>query len=707
MENAVVTKSVFKPRARIMLQLGEQLIKNESIALLELIKNSYDADARTARVIMSNVDNMDIGTITIEDDGIGMDIDIIKNVWMEPGSDYKALIFSKKQRTDKFHRLPLGEKGIGRFGAHKLGNTIELVTRMEDKQEIYVKIDWSDFAKSQYLNDVKINIYERKPLVFNESKTGTRIIIKNLKETWTRGMVRDIYRSINSLCSPFSEPRSFRVSLDLCERADWLEGLLSWEDIEKYALYKVKCTIDADEIKKFTYDFIPWTTMTKLEPRTVTEEDKYFQKVKKMVQGQKNKPEPLDLSKFDIGDIKFEVLIFDRTPKILSIGVEDKKGFKEYLDQNGGIYVYRDGVRVYDYGEPANDWLGLGTRRINVPTKRISNNIILGAVHLKREMSSELIEKTNREGFIENDAYNHFKAAILYALDKIETFRNPDKEKVQTLYGTTSKSEPVMSSLADLRYVVEKKVKEQDLKNEIIKYIDRIENDYLFINETLLKSAGAGLSLSIVIHEIEKIIKELLEVLKKNKATERSLYLAKHLSQLIEGYSFILRGSGIKSESLPELIDQALFNIEFRIDAHKIDVIKDYNKPLTSSRIKCARRFVINSILNIIDNSIWWMNYYGIREKKVYITISEEMKGYTSIVIADNGKGFSLPTEEIVKPFVSGKPHDMGMGIGLHIVNEAMITQKGLLVFPDWGDFSVPKEFKEGAIIALCFANKE
>ena len=690
-----------------MFQLGDQLIKNESIALLELVKNAYDADARLVNVVMCNIDNPEIGAITIEDDGTGMDIDIIENVWMEPGSDHKEMIFNKRRRTKKFNRLPLGEKGIGRFGAHKLGNNIELVTRMENKPEVYLRIDWDVFKKAKYLKDVTIDIHERTPLVFTGSKTGTRITVKNLKTDWDRGMARDIYRSINSLCSPFSEPRSFRVKLDLCKHASWLDGLLTWKDIKEFSLYNVKCTIYGDEIKEFRYEFKPWPTMTKLRPRTVTEEDKYFQKIKTMIQLRDKKIVPLDLSKFAIGEINFEALIFDRTPKILSIGVQDKKGFKEYLNQNGGVRVYRDGVRVYDYGEPGNDWLELSLRRINIPTKRISNNIILGAVHLKRETSASLIEKTNREGFIENEAYNHFKAAILFALDKIQNFRNPDKEKIQTLYGATPKSEPVTASLADLRYIVEKKVKEPELKKEIVRYIDRIETDYQFINETLLKSAGAGLSLSIVIHEIEKIIKELLEVLKKTKATQRSLYLAKHLSQLVEGYSFILRGSGIKAESLPELIDQALFNIEFRIDAHKIDVVRDYSKPLTSSRIKCARRFVINSILNIMDNSIWWMNYYGICGKKIYITISDEVKGYTSIVIADNGKGFSLPTEEIVKPFVSGKPSDMGMGIGLHIINEAMIAQKGLLVFPDWGDFSIPKEFKEGAIIALCFKNKE
>ena len=128
MENATLTKLVFKPRARIMLQLGDQLIKNESIALLELIKNSYDADANHVHVTVEKINDITKGSIIIEDDGVGMDIDIVKNVWMEPGSDYKEQLFSERKRSQKYNRLPLGEKGIGRFGAHKLGDKIELVS---------------------------------------------------------------------------------------------------------------------------------------------------------------------------------------------------------------------------------------------------------------------------------------------------------------------------------------------------------------------------------------------------------------------------------------------------------------------------------------------------------------------------------------------------------------------------------------------------
>jgi signal transduction histidine kinase len=707
MENATLTKLVFKPRARIMLQLGDQLIKNESIALLELIKNSYDADARNVSITVSKIDNPEEGSIVIKDDGTGMDINIIKKVWMEPGSDFRAKLFKKRERSKKYKRLPLGEKGIGRFGAHKLGKEIELVSRMKGKDEVAVSIDWSIFRDSKYLEDVPIRIYNRKPEVFEGNKTGTRITIRKLKCIWNRGMVRDIYRSVNSLCSPFSAPSSFKVKLNLCEHEDWLEGLLSWKEIKNYALYYVRCIIKNDEIKIFSYRFTPWETMPKLQKRYVNEKNEHFQKRKKMVEEKREKGKkilvPIDLSYHDIGEIRFEAYVYDRTAKILSLGLQDKKGFREYLNENGGIRVYRDGVRVYDYGEPGNDWLELGTRRVNIPTKRISNNIVLGAIHLKRNQSSSLVEKTNREGFIENDAYHTFCEAILYTIGVMESFRNPDKERLQTIYGSSPKSEPVLASLATLRKVVDTKIKRPEIQKELIKYIDRIERDYEYINENLLKSAGAGLNLSIVIHEVEKIVGELLTVLEKGKASERLIYLARHLSNLIEGYTYIIRGSGSKKESLAELIVQALFNVEYRLRVHGVDIVMDYDKPLANPKVKCAKRFVINNIMNIIDNSIWWLNYYGIKNKKIYITISEEIKGHTSIIIADNGKGFSLPTEDAIKPFYSGKPGDAGMGIGLHIVSETMKAQKGFLLFPDWGDFSVPDEYKDGAIIGLCF----
>ena len=693
---------IFKPRARLLLQLGDQLIRNESIALLELVKNSYDADATNVNIKMENIDNYKKGIIIVEDNGTGMDMEILQNVWMEPGSDYKEKLYSDRKIKSRYNRVPLGEKGIGRFAVHKLGNEIELISKKKNSNEIYLQIDWKSFKDAKYLKDVSISINERiKPEYFTDNKTGTKIIIRKLKTSWNRLMIREIFRSLNSLCSPFDSPDSFKINFDIDE-TEWLKELLLWKDVKDHALFKVECEIEGDEIKKFRYRFTPWPAMKKLELREISEQNEEIKKLKKIVgKDEKNNIKAINLSKFRIGLIKFEAYIFDRDSKILSLGVQDKKGLKKYLDSNGGIRIYRDGIRVYDYGEPENDWLSLGIRRINVPTKRISNNLIIGAVHLQRDKSSDLIEKTNREGFIENEAYKTLKNAILYLLNIIETFRNIDKDKIRTFYGPIPSSEPVISSIVDLRNVIDKKIKDIKLKIEITGYLKRIEDDYKYINETLLKSAGAGLSLSVVIHEIEKIIAELKKVVEKEIPSSRIVSLVKHLSQLVEGYGTLIRGRGKKTEDLKKLIDQAIFNIEFRIKAHEIQVIKEYLKIKDYSTVKCARNLIIGSILNIIDNSIWWLDYGDIKHQKFFISLSEELPGFTTIIIADNGPGFALPTEEITKPFVSAKPD--GMGLGLHITKEIMEAHDGELMFPEWNDFSIPEEFKNGAIVALAF----
>ena len=124
--------------------------------------------------------------------------------------------------------------------------------------------------------------------------------------------------------------------------------------------------------------------------------------------------------------------------------MNDKKGLKEFLNESGGVRVYRGGIRVYDYGERGNDWLDLGGRRVNVPTKRLSNNLLIGAVSLDIRKSVDLklnrglIEKTNREGFVENGDYEAFRDAVVYAIQSIEVERNLDKRRIRNAYAIQS-----------------------------------------------------------------------------------------------------------------------------------------------------------------------------------------------------------------------------------------------------------------------------
>ena len=257
----------FKPRAQILLQLGEQLIKNENIAILELVKNSYDADAKKVVVNMHSVDSKDSGYIEIKDDGCGMSIDIIKNIWMEPGNSHKKSVVERKARSE-MGRLPIGEKGIGRFGVHKLGKVIELVSKMEGKQEVALNIDWRIFENAEYLSDVNINIQERKAEIFKEGKTGTYIRIRNLSTNWTRGMLRNLHRSLTALNSPFNSNQSFKVILKT-DRLEWLEGLISFKDIKDYSLFECYMKLEKNEITQFDYKFKPYDVMYRISERKV------------------------------------------------------------------------------------------------------------------------------------------------------------------------------------------------------------------------------------------------------------------------------------------------------------------------------------------------------------------------------------------------------------------------------------------------------
>ncbi|WP_182914716.1 ATP-binding protein [Paenibacillus thiaminolyticus] len=690
----------FKPKARLLLQLGDQLIKNENVALLELVKNSYDADSKLVKVSMSRVTDPKIGEIVILDDGNGMDINIIENVWMEPGSNFKEDIFKSKKRS-KLNRLPIGEKGIGRFGVHKLGNRIELISRMENQKEVVFNINWNDFSTTEYLDDVKISIFERDPELFIGEKTGTRIVISDLKNTWTRGAIRSVYRAINSLCSPFNSIDKFEVEFNI-DQPKWLENLTDFHNIKQFALYEADITIEGDYITKFLYKFKPWSVFSKLSSRehNPTEPIRIITKKEK----KKNEFRDVMLSKYNIGTVKIKLYIFDRDSSTLKLAIHDKTGYKEYLDQNGGIRVYRDKMRVYDYGEEENDWLRLDYGRFNSPGTKISNNLVIGAVDIDREQSFDLIEKTNREGFIENEAYQEFKAAIEFAVEKVEQQRRIDKEKIRTYYSPTSKSEPVIANLNLLQNSINQNVKDTKLKQELVNHVKRIEDDYKHITDVYIKSAGAGLSLSIAIHEMQKIIQELVKATDFEKTSIRISDLVTRLSQLVEGYSTLFKGKDKKKQSLAKIIDAALFNVEYRLKVHNVNIVNSYTK-YSDVQVNCTKNLLISTIVNIIDNSIWWLDYNHIESKEICIAISFDIPDRITILIADNGLGFSLPTEDIVKPFITDRPE--GMGLGLYLANEILRGHEGNLIFPEYDDVELPETFKNGAIIGLAFKEEK
>ena len=680
----------FRPRARMLLLLGDQLIRDAHLAVFELVKNAYDADASVCTVTMRNIEDTKNTSIVVEDDGTGMDWETVTGVWLEPGTDFRAGQRRSLTRSKKFRRFPLGEKGVGRFAVHKLGEYIKLITRHADDDEIVVKVDWGDFASGRYLKDVPVAVSRRKPEHFKGRATGTRIEVTRLRgnHEWTRGRVRDLARSITSICSPFDRKEDFLAELALKPDPGWLEGLMDMTEVIDQALFVATGTVRGRTLT-YEYSFRPLKAMYGTLRGRKTE-------ASCPLGCTDPKGKPLDLSRYRIGPVRFDFHVFDREPAVLNLMTGDKAGLKKFLDVNGGIRVYRDGVRVYDFGERGNDWLDLGGRRVNIPSVRISNNQIVAAVSLDAAASQDLVEKTNREGFIESEAYEAFRQAVLFALIQVEADRKIDKARLHEQYSRTTVKEPVVEDLAELR----DELKKRKLDKELGKYLDRIEVQFAQVRDTLLTAAGSGLTLTTIIHEVEKIIKELVKAVKQHADRHRIAALVTHLDTMVDGLAYLARKSGTAPEKASDLIHQALFNTEYRLRAHGIKVTCGTDEGDRDFRVKCTRRLVVSTLMNMIDNAIHWLENKGDKSKRLYIGTSYEYDDKPAIIVADNGPGFADPPEYLVQPFFTRRPD--GMGLGLHIANEVARLHKGRLIFPERGDVPLPKEFT-GAVIGIEF----
>lgn len=694
----------FNISPRILKHLGNDLIKDESIALFELVKNSYDACATKCEIFFkTDVGSNIVNEITIKDNGLGMSESIIHNVWLTIGTDNKA----KNIKPNTCNRLPLGEKGIGRLSVHKLGNVIEMYTRTEGNKEVYVYIDWNQIDSIDSIEEFNIQVEEKDTPEIFKNHTGTYIKVKQLKGDWnSRGKLRDIYRTLLTFNSPFKSNEHFIVNVQSNNKY-LFDNLPEINDILDIAMYKCSATIKGSVINDFNYRFVPWKTIRdKISYREKVDLDRLDKTLLKKIDTRTK--EIIDLDEYQIGEIEFQLYVFEKNTLLKNFYPIGIQGVNGYLKENGGIRVFRDGIRVFNYGEQGNDWLGIDAKRVGRVGGNISNNIILGAVNLNRLTSQSLEEKTNREGFIENEAYGDFQKAIEYVLSLFVREINLDKNRIKSIFNSESKSEPVVSDLSDLENfikVAEDKEIAKDTKVQLLNYVGRIKNNYDNIKDLLIKQAGVGLSLGVIVHETEKLIARSIKAI-KDKDFEASLQYVNMLNTIVERSSYVLKKSSIKNIQLNKLVTKSLDTVRFRFKDHKINLIDQFS---TSNLLgKLPETQTISMVLNLLDNAIYWTCIsQNENNRSITIKVTDEIEGYNSIVIADSGNEFNIPFEMLTTPFVSGKPMNSGIGLGLYLVDLFMKEIGGELRFPEKGDIifndeSINKDATH-SVVALCF----
>ena len=644
-------------------------------------------------------------SIVVKDDGEGMTLSTIRDIWLVPGHDHRERQRNEQRRTNK-DRLPLGEKGLGRFAAHKLGNKIEVVTRACDQQECVVSINWSKLIQHTNLSDAKVQVRQREPKVFSGDATGTRLVISDLRSSWTRGEVRRLQRQITSITSPFAKRSDrFRTTLSVPDHPEWLDGVPDVKVLLRRAPWFFQFRFADGEIKWF-YQFqgVPTVEIEKRQVRMIDQplpvspiDDEYRTRRRA-----RNVIADKSITK-GIGPIEGRFHVFDRDQIILA-KLGDVNLIQAYLDQQGGMRVYRDGIRVYNYGEAGDDWLGLDIRRVNRPTLHVSQNIVVGAIDLSLAASGGLKEKTNREGFVENENYENLKRVILGALTQFEAERKKDKEKLRVLTtpGRTSKTDQIKGPLERLRKAVRRHLPTE----EIEPLIDRVERDYNELKSTMLRAGQSNVGIALVFHEVEQGVRGLCEIIEAGGKRTAIGVRARELQGILSGFTDLLRKGNKRRNSLNHLIQRVRDINRVRLRKHRVRLACP---ALKDDVIEVQSEFVFNLALgalnNLVDNALYWLKVRWpetgrARGRALYIDISLDLADGPAIVVADTGPGLTDAPSDLTMPFFTRRPE--GMGLGLYYANLVMEFGGGQLAFPESGDANIPDEF-DGAVVALIF----
>jgi signal transduction histidine kinase len=728
----------FKPKAHILVLLGEELIKSPVMAIYELIKNGYDADAKEVKVNFRDIETKDNGIIEISDSGTGITSEILESVWFEPGTDFRKPVTSSGERrltrSPIFNRIPMGEKGVGRFAVHKLGHVISLVSRPAKitknskgeiatellDYELIVNIDWRQFSQSKYLDDVKIiweKNYDKTNFKFPNSH-GTIIEISNLKEPWSRGMARQLKRNTISMVSPKNNSDKFKIVLDFNNW--WLNDFPETDELIKVAPYQMNAFVDDNLDLTFEYSFKtfnnPLIGTRRIGIQTTNEIDKpkYKRNIKGELRGflrERLEKREFDnetieklLSEFDdsklpIGNLMVEMNSYDLDSLSLKDTINSPSLIKELLRDHSGIKVFKGDLRVFDYGDPGKDWLGLDLKRVQ-NKEWFSNNQNVGFVFLDAANSSQLIEKTNREGFIENAAFEYFVFVIEFLMSEFKAERHSDRN-LWLKHHKKGNGNSFGDQVSGFKELINELPNDSAVKDKLIQEAEKLEARYEEDKNTLLIPAGVGMTASFAMHEIEKLVPRLKvtakeEPINKPKLTQE----VEELEDYVNGILSVLKKGGIKSIPLFESINQAINNYSLKLKLRKIQIEVNYDKNISS--IKCDKRLLITMLMNLIDNSIYWLDSTYSEDKGIYISTRKTEKGI-SVLVVDNGPGFKDKIEDIIRPFFSRK--EGGIGIGMYLIDTVMIQFGKLNIITDKEELSslgVPSKYN-GAAVELNF----
>lgn len=699
----------FKPYARLMNIIGDQLITDKKVAVIEIIKNCYDADAESVKVRFGNMNNVGFhdlpveeqAYIEIEDDGCGMSLDVIENVWLRPATPNK--IEKKRNKITKTPkgRIIQGEKGIGRFAIHKLGERIELYSKAQGQDEVKLEMNFSDFnpenqnlfnqsADYKLLEDVSNNLYVNSPPERVIFQSGTIIRIYNLRESWNKRDFDELYKNIQRLIPPVDKNAEslgidfvsdFTIDLYKDDKLYTCEEVMTFNDVIERAQYTMIGTISEHGILKFRYKS---TAPLRSFESTINllDNDELMANNYSLVGSKwftENKRTP------KCGSFSFTFYAFNLAKPDKTILNED---LKKFIKENF-VFVLRDGVRVYPYGEKGIDWLNLDKLRSTYRAGQfISYNDLTGFIYISQEKNPELSDSSNRQGIVNNGGrYDDFTSLITAATEIFNTEIKIDKlkEEIQKK-ALQGKSKDILKESFEQLQSSLCKIDNTETLSIANKFIDVYQKHLEVIEgrmETVEDLAGLGMAVEKSSHDSLRLLSLMRHNIKDfKKKVEKGNYehdeLISLLIELDENIEIVyddmqmiqplfkIQRKSITDVSVTESIQKVIKYFRSDID-NKITT--NIENELGDLSIKTNAGLMLQVLINLVDNSVFWLKSSDNVDKQLHFHLNPLEQ---TLIVADNGKGIRDDVAPLIfQEFFSMKSD--GRGLGLYIVRELLL----------------------------------
>jgi C4-dicarboxylate-specific signal transduction histidine kinase len=668
-----VTTEYFRFAPDILRRLGEELIQQPEHGLIELVRNAYDADASHCRIELENTDKPG-GTVFVRDDGNGMTAADIARGWLVLGHSQKSV-----RSTGSSRRLPVGNKGLGRLAALRLGRSARLVTRPLEVpgREFRLLLDWELFDRAEVVEDVPVVVEQHS----TDKKPGTEIQIVKLVHGLGSVEVERLARALVLLSDPFKTRSGFRVTLAAPDFKN-MERLVKNSYLDQ-ADYQLSASLDGNGLGSAT--LADWRG--KIRWRADHSE---------LASRRRGNDLP---ERYAAPKCRIELWTFLLKQDSLHRRRVDTQDLKQWLKAVGGVHLYHRGLRVSPYGDPGHDWLEMNLSRSRDPEERPSTNNSVGRV-VVLDPTEELIQKTDRTGFIENEA---FYALRSFARDSLEWMRNVRLRERAARHKKIRKRAPeeVASARAALietvksvapqrRVALEASIKKYDTARE--KEL-RVLRDELELYRTL---GSVGTTLSVFSHEggrfvshielevravqrrVQKILVSQVELV--SVSLERILRSCSSLKAYMNIPIRLLRKGKRRVASLDinDVISDIVALLSPLASAANVRIDLELARPLPSVRGTAAAVEAIGA--NLLTNAIAALiSPAGPLEDRRILIQTQMYKEGLVIEVADNGPGIKdIPVGDIWLPGKSTRAG--GTGLGLTIVRDAVLDLGGNVV---------------------------